>query len=781
MKCPQCHSENPNTKQFCGDCGTSLVDAAEVLVPQTKTLISPAVSKGKLFAGKYKIIEEIGRGGMGIVYKAKDIKLKRNVALKFLPSELMQDKKAKARFLQEAQAAAALNHPNICIIHEVDDSDDQTFIAMEYIEGQTLKDKIDSGPLEIDDAVKITTQVAEGLAEAHAKGIVHRDIKPANIMLTDKGTAKIMDFGIAKLAAGVDLTQPSTLIGTVAYMSPEQARGDEVDQRTDIWSLGAMFYEMLTGDRPFQKSQEQALIYAILHDSPTPVSLLRSDIPTHVEKVIEKALAKKVGERYQDILELIQDLKLSITPIKTEKSIVVLPFDDMSPGKDNEYFSDGLTEEIISDLSLIHDLLVISRSSAMTYKGTKKKIKEIGKELNVQYVLEGSVRKAGSNLRITAQLINATKDTHIWANKYSGTLDDVFDIQEKVSRSIVDALSLKLGPKADNTIAERPIDNIKAYEFYLKANSETFKFTEEAINQAIQNIHHALDIIGDNVLLYSSMAYAHFHMVNIGAKQEDYLVKAENYVNKALSLDPDHPKALAAQGHIYFLRDPLKSVIYLKKALNVNPDDSNALVWLSAVYIFWAGKISAAIPLCEKYMRTDPFDYMSQACSSSVSFYNGQFDQAYYAWKSFYEKYPDNPYNRFWYALILIYQNEIDSAFSIIDQSVNADSDNVLVKMSFLLKYAYQHNKAKAFKVMTPEFIQTCKRDGTYSHHIAGFMSLLDEKKRALDWLETAIDGGFINYPLLSKQDPFLDNIRGDPRFKKLMERVKHEWENFEV
>jgi serine/threonine protein kinase len=248
---------------------------------------------------------------MGVVYKAKDTRLERTVALKFLPSELTQDKEAKKRFIQEAQAAAALNHPHICIIHEVDESDDQTFIAMEFIEGQTLKEKIETGPLDVDEAVDIASQVAEGLGEAHKKSIIHRDIKPANIMLTDKGQAKITDFGLAKLSWGVDLTKPATIMGTVAYISPEQAKGEEVDHRTDIWSLGAMLYEMLSGERPFQKAQEQALIYAILNDKPTPLSLIRSDIPTHIEQVIEKALAKKAGERYQNIRKLIDDLKES--------------------------------------------------------------------------------------------------------------------------------------------------------------------------------------------------------------------------------------------------------------------------------------------------------------------------------------------------------------------------------------------------------------------------------------------------------------------------------------
>ena len=358
MKCPKCKADISEDSHFCSKCGTPLKDTADLSVSQTKTIQKPAISSGKTIAGKYKIFEEIGRGGMGVVYKAKDTRLDRTVALKFLSSEFTLDKEAKQRFVQEAKAAAALNHSNITIIHEIDEHEGQTFIAMEHIPGESLKQRLRNGSLAIDESREIALQVAEGLKEAHSKGIIHRDIKPANIMLTEKGQAKITDFGLAKLSGGADLTKASTIMGTVAYMSPEQARGEEVDHRTDIWSLGAMLYEMLAGERPFQKAQEQALIFAILNDKPAPLSLIRSEIPAQIEQVIEKALSKKASERYQNAQELIQVLKspVSIDFPTPSCSIVVLPFDDMSPDKDNEYFSDGLTEEIITDLSQIHDL-----------------------------------------------------------------------------------------------------------------------------------------------------------------------------------------------------------------------------------------------------------------------------------------------------------------------------------------------------------------------------------------------------------------------------------------
>jgi serine/threonine protein kinase len=371
----------------------------------------------------YKIIEKLGEGGMGVVYKAEDTKLKRHIALKFLLPELTRDSDARERFMFEARAASGLDHPNICTIHEVDETENgHIFISMACCEGETLKQKIARGLVKFEDAIEITVQASKGLARAHDRRIAHRDVKPANIMITKDGHVLIMDFGLAKLSGQIGVTKAGTTVGTVAYMSPEQARGEDVDHRTDIWSMGVVLYEMLTGKLPFRGDHEQAVIYAIVNKAPVPVGALRSDMPAELERAVSLALEKDREWRYQSVDMLAEDIRQSLetkssTPDE-EKSIVVLPFEDISPGRDNEYFSDGLTEEIITDLSNIQALRVISRTSAMQLKGTDKDVRAIGRELNVQYVLEGSVRKAGDNLRITAQLIDAAHDTHLWAHKY---------------------------------------------------------------------------------------------------------------------------------------------------------------------------------------------------------------------------------------------------------------------------------------------------------------------------------------------------------------------------
>ena len=377
----------------------------------------------------YKILEKLGEGGMGVVYKAEDTRLKRTVALKFLPHDLSRDPEAKERFIHEAQAASSLDHPNICTVFEIGEHNEgQMFIAMACYEGETLKEKIPKGPLELDEAIGIAKQIAEGLAGAHKHGIVHRDIKPANIIITTDGVAKILDFGLAKLAGQAHLTKTGSPVGTAAYMSPEQAQGMEIDHRTDIWSAGVVLYEMLTGHLPFGGDHEAARLYSIVHEQPQPLSSFRSDLPTDIELCITKLLQKVPGDRFQHARELLSQLGTTQKKREHEReptlpSIAVLPFVNMSPNPENEYFSDGLSEEIINALSKLEDLHVTARTSAFRFRGKDLDMREIGKQLNVSNVLEGSVRRAGNRLRVAAQLINVADGYHLWSETYDRELE----------------------------------------------------------------------------------------------------------------------------------------------------------------------------------------------------------------------------------------------------------------------------------------------------------------------------------------------------------------------
>jgi len=431
-------------------------------------------------AQRYGIERELGSGGMATVYLAHDLKHDRQVALKVMHPVLSAILGGE-RFLREIRIAAKLNHPHILALHDSGEAEGFLYYVMPHVEGESLRSKIDrEKQLSIDDAVVLTRQVAAALDYAHQQGVIHRDIKPENILL-HRGEAVVADFGIAlavTAAGGERLTETGLSLGTPSYMSPEQATGSgELDKRADIYSLGAVLYEMVTGEPPLTGATVQAALAKLLSQPPMQPRVVRDSVPEVLDRAIMKALAKVPADRFDTAAEFAAALTAEVRKPEDEvKSIVVLPFENLSPDPDNEYFVDGLTEEIITDLSQVSRLHVVSRTSTMMFKGTRKSIQAIAQEVGVQYALEGTVRKAGISLRITAQLIDISCDAHVWARKFSGTLDDVFDIQESVSREIVDALKVQLTPEEDRRMADRPIDNAAAYISYLRAVEETHGF-----------------------------------------------------------------------------------------------------------------------------------------------------------------------------------------------------------------------------------------------------------------------------------------------------------------
>jgi len=512
----------------------------------------------------YKILEKLGEGGMGVVYKAEDTTLRRAVALKFLPVALTREPEARERLAREAQAAAALNHPNICTIHEIDEVEGQTFIAMEHVEGETLRARIRSAPLDIGEALDMAAQVAEGLAEAHAKGIVHRDIKPANIMITDAGRVKIMDFGLARTAGCGQLTKTGTTVGTVAYMSPEQARGAALDHRTDIWSLGVVLYEMLAGKRPFKGDHDQAVIYSILNEEPRAVSSIRPGVAAGLERILTGMLSKSPSSRYQTAQEIVTDLRADMDESESPTlisraagsgsppSIAVMPFVDMSPGKDQEYFCDGMAEELINTLTKIRDLKVVARTSAFSFKGKTMDVREIGRRLNVEKVLEGSVRKSGNKLRITAQLINVADGYHVWSEKFDRDMEDIFAIQDEISLAIVDNLEITLLKKEEEALLKRYTEDLEAYNLYLKGIYFLRMYTAEGFQEAIRHFEQALQEDPNYALAYYGLAevfYAISYWANV--PPHDAYPQAKEYARKAIEIDEDIGEAHAALGLVY--------------------------------------------------------------------------------------------------------------------------------------------------------------------------------------------------------------------------------------
>jgi TolB-like protein/lipoprotein NlpI len=470
-----------------------------------------------------------------------------------------------------------------------------------------------------------------------------------------------------------------------------------------------------------------------------------------------------------------------LSPVRPEKSIVVLPFTDLSPQKDQEYFCDGMTEEIITDLSHIHDLRVISRNSAMMLKGTPKDTTTIGRELKVQYVLEGSVRKAGNNLRITAQLIDAMNDAHLWAEKYDGTLDDVFDIQEKVSRSIGNALKLKLTPEERQRIFARPIASPEAYDLHIMARHETWRATESGLERASRLVKRGLDLIGDNEILYADLGFINLMYMDTGIKKDkSVLVEAEECIQKVFSLNPESAYGHYLRGMIQRKkRNPQQAVKEFKKSLAINPNHPDPLLWLSWVYGH-SGKISEARHLVGRLLKIDPLNQLTYFMSGAVEVCDGKFKDGIKELEKALQMDEQNPFIKFWLARDLSYAQLLGEAHTLSVLIEKEAPGTIWASLATFHRYALENRRSEALQTVTAELINMVRNDEGFPIWMAESYAFLGEAGEAIEWIENAVDWGFINYPFLMEYDPFFANIRGEERFKKLMERVKYEWEHFE-
>ena len=536
----------------------------------------------------YKILEHLGSGGMGVVYKAEDLKLDRPVALKFLPPDLTRDPEAKQRFVHEAKAASALDHPNICNVHDIGETDDgQIFIVMACYEGETLRDKITRRPLGSEEAVAITLQIAQGLAKAHAKGIIHRDIKPANVLITTDGVAKILDFGLAKLGGQIGATKTGSTVGTFAYMSPEQVRGEEVNHRTDLWSVGATLYEMLAGSPPFLGEHEAALVYEILNTNPPPLRQYRPDAPEHLQVLVSKLLQKDPTTRISSAEILIQNLSRPPTPApgpSTENSIAVLYFENMSSEHDTDYFCAGITEDIITDLSRIKSLRVVPRNDVLPFRNKDTNIRQLGEALRANHVLEGSVRKAGNRIRITAQLTDVQTGYHIWAERFDRLLEDMFDLQNEVSGRIVDALRVSLTESEKASLTRRPTDDLRAYDFYMRGKDLVSHRGRRNAELAIQMFERAISIDPYFVGALSGLAEACSHMFTWYDGDQEWLDRIIELSERALALDPESLEARLAYGTVYVHQKRFgEAKRVFEKLIQDNPDFYEGFLWLGMV------------------------------------------------------------------------------------------------------------------------------------------------------------------------------------------------------
>ena len=740
----------------------------------------------------YKIIEKLGEGGMGVVYKAEDTKLKRIVALKFLPPELTRDPEAKKRFIHEAQAASSLQHNNICTIHEFDETEDEhLFICMDYYRGESLEDKIDRGPLKLEEAIDIAIQVTQGLAKAHEEGIVHRDIKPANLHVTNDNMTKILDFGLAKLRVKTKLTKEGTTLGTVAYMSPEQTRGEPVDHRTDIWSLGVVLYTMITGQLPFKGDHEQAVMYSIINEIQEPLTGLRTGVPMELERIVNKALLKKPDERYQHVDEMLVDLKnvfksnesgttedqkVEVAPSRMRrgliysgfvgviiiaclalyillprksvpsdrKSIAVLPFKNLSGDKADDYFSDGISEDIITQVSKIGELRVISRTSTMHYKESTKSLREIGRELNVSTILEGSIRRADNRVRIVGQLVDARTDEHIWAETYDRDLSDIFAIQSDVAQQIARALKATLSPEERERIEQRPTDNLEAYDYYLRGRKFFWETRRRSLEFAREMFTRATQIDPGYALAYAGIADCYSWLYLYWESTEENIRDAEKASRKALELNPDLAEAHVARGHALSLSKRYQEAEReFEAAVQLNPR-------LFEAYYFYArssfaeGNLKEAAKLFEKASKVRPEDYQTPLLLSAVYNGLGRKNDARIAQQrglDFAEKHlrlnPDDVRALYLSAIALIGLGEQERGLERAQQALKIDPEEMAIL-----------------------------------YNVACVYSLAGKIEEAIDLLEKALKAGFAHKEWI-ENDSDLDPLRSHPRFQALLDQMK--------
>jgi serine/threonine protein kinase/Tfp pilus assembly protein PilF len=770
----------------------------------------------------YKILEKIGEGGMGEVYKAEDTKLKRTIALKFLPRTMTANAESRARFEQEAQVAAALNHPNIVTVYEIGEHDEQVFMAMEYVDGQTLKEKIAFHPLPLTEVLEITEKICEGLGAAHKAGIIHRDIKPQNILVDKNNHIKILDFGLAKLKGVSPLTKEASTLGTVNYMSPEQAKGKEVDQRTDIWSLGVVLYEMLTGELPFKGDYEQAVIYSILNEQPEKATEVRKDTPHELESILGKILDKEPEDRYQHVDDLLVDLKhlkrdsrsdrkpaLAASWRKTRRwtkwgipvaiillamvvsalffilkeksksrpiagteparagvapwsnSLAVLPFSDFSSKKDQEYFCDGMTEDIIGQLSRIRELKVISRTSVVLYKKTRKTVKEIARELGVANILEGSIQKEGETIRVNAQLIDAESGFHVWSAKYDRKLASVFAIQDEISQAIADALKVKLRRDSlDELNAERPGD-MALYEIYLQAmyflNSKyILTYQEEDFFKAVKMFEEAISIDPEDATFYNGLAWAYWHRYAITDSDED-LKQFIASADKGYQLDPENPGSNLGKGFIQFLNAEYeKAFEKFQIAFEKMPNSFRVCSVIGFAY-YNLGLYRSAIPFWLKSAELAPYYLFSKLFLAYCHEGLGEFEKAEGYLREAINLNPRNPFSLAALGIYLIKVGRYDEAWNFITKL-----ENVAPGFSFLPAYKAFLFAAKGEKEKALNLSQSSR-----------IYSFLGMKDKAIDIMQRAISKGepFHYFELIN--DPRYNNLHEDPRFKKIVAHAK--------
>ncbi len=774
----------------------------------------------------YRILERLGAGGMGVVYTAEDTRLKRTVALKFLPPELTSDPGAKERFTHEAQAASALQHTNICVVHDIDETPDgHLFIVMEYMEGETLRAKIDRGPLAIDEALDITIQIARALSKAHAGGIIHRDIKPANIFLTDDGTAKLLDFGLAKLTGRTMLTKAGSTMGTLAYMSPEQLRGTAVDHRTDIWALGAVLYEMLSGQQPFKGEYDPAILYAILDIEPEPIASRRPEVPGALGDVLSRSLSKDTAQRYQDIETLLGELAairgggvhpafhrtpngvlhrprwpllaggtamvcgilitiLTVTrstnTVSSIHSLAVLPFRHTATTLADTVFAEGMTDALSTELSKLRALVVRSSRSAMRYKDSDKSLSAIAQELNVDALIDGSTQVSGNSVRVSVNLINANPEQQIWGENYTKNLEDINALQSTVAQAIAREIKIVLTPEEQSRLARQQPVNPEAYQACVYGRWYWNKWTPEGFQTALKYFREAAQKDPSYAPAYAGIADVYATLWYNGTVPFDSVEPHwRPAANKAMELD-----ARMAEGHVSVAATRL---VYdwdwsgageqLRHALFLNPSYATGHQWY-ALFLSALGRHDSALSEIRLAQDLDPLSVVIAATAGWVCIYARHYDQAI---------------AQFQKALTL--DSLCAPAHSGLGEIYEMQGRNEEALQEYLrvarisggsfatlgggvadpvprLRAAYRSGGWRGYWWEQLAMLEDRARTSyVSSFHIAAVCARLQRKDDAFRWLQRSYQERSTNL-LFGTVDPNMDNLNDDPRYRALMQRI---------